>query len=76
MQEEELGEREKAADAAAKQLAAQQSALSTANKEKELLEEVQANLRGKLEESKQQLKGNEQMIRWLNAQVHCRHATR
>lgn len=28
-------------------------------------------LRAKLEESKQQLQSNEQMIRWLNQQVRC-----
>lgn len=32
-------------------------------------QEDKENLRSKLEESKQQLQGNEQMIRWLNNQV-------
>ena len=33
------------------------------------MQEDKENLRGKLEESKHQLQGNEQMIKWLNNQV-------
>jgi hypothetical protein len=33
------------------------------------LQSTNDELRGKLEDSKQQLKGNEQMIRWLNSQA-------
>ncbi len=33
------------------------------------LQEDNENIRGKLEESKHQLQGNEQMIKWLNNQV-------
>jgi F0F1-type ATP synthase delta subunit len=36
------------------------------------LQSTNDELRGKLEDSKQQLKGNEQMIRWLNSQA-CSH---
>jgi chromosome segregation ATPase len=69
VQEEELAEREKAADGASRELHELRRAHAAAADEHARLQAAHDDLRAKLEDSKQQLKGNEQMIRWLNGQA-------
>ena len=68
-QEEELQQREQDSATSARQLAELQTSATAAEDARARAEAVNGDLRGKLEDSKQQLQGNEQMIRWLNAQV-------
>ena len=68
-QEEELQQREQDSATSARQLAELQTAATASEDARARAEAVNGDLRGKLEDSKQQLQGNEQMIRWLNAQV-------
>jgi hypothetical protein len=69
MQEEELQERERFADNVERELHELRRKETVMNEEQTRMQSINEELRGKLEDSKQQLKGNEQMIRWLNAQV-------
>jgi hypothetical protein len=71
VQEEELQDREQALIDVERKLQDAQRQVGILQEENEKACRVNEELRSKLEDSKQQLKGNEQMIRWLNAQV-CR----
>ncbi|GIL47126.1 hypothetical protein Vafri_4030 [Volvox africanus] len=68
-QEEELQQREQALTSAMRELAALGQQLESQRNELGGLQAENESLRGKLEDSKQQLLSNEQMIRWLNQQV-------
>lgn len=68
-QEEELQERERSNDERVRELHELSRTHSAMCDEHARIQAVNGELRSKLEDSKQQLKGNEQMIRWLNSQV-------
>jgi spindle assembly abnormal protein 6 len=68
-QEEELTQRESSLEKAMK---AEQTATARSDhlqKELKAAEEAAGELRAKLDDARQQLQSNEQMIRWLNQQV-------
>ena len=69
MQEEELQEREAAGARLTHSLQELQREHTAALAERAAAAGANDELRAKLEDCAQQLKGNEQMIRWLNAQV-------
>lgn len=69
MQEEELQEREAASARLTHSLQELQREHTAALAEAAAAGAANDELRGKLDDCAQQLKGNEQMIRWLNAQV-------
>jgi len=75
LQEEELQTRERALEASEREIAALKRTLEALHGEAARTADANEELRAKLEDSKQQLKGNEQMIRWLNAQVRAGRAT-
>lgn len=68
-QEEEVAAKEAALAAAQRDIAAAQAGAETLSQQIRHLGAENDELRDKLEESKQQLQSNEQMIRWLNQQV-------
>ncbi|KXZ47486.1 hypothetical protein GPECTOR_35g924 [Gonium pectorale] len=68
-QEEELQQRDQALSSAMRDLTLQGQQLESLRSELGGLQAENESLRGKLEDSKQQLQSNEQMIRWLNQQV-------
>jgi spindle assembly abnormal protein 6 len=68
-QEEELQGREQALASALKELQTLTQAIETLRADRGLVAAENAELRSKVEESRQQLQSNEQMIRWLNQQV-------
>lgn len=65
-QEEELHGREQALASALKELQALTQAIETLRADRAQVASENAELRSKVEESRQQLQSNEQMIRWLN----------
>lgn len=71
-QEEEMQQRDQALGSARRDLAALTQQLEMQRTELSGLQAENDSLRGKLEDSRQQLQSNEQMIRWLNQQVGCR----
>lgn len=68
-QEEELHGREQALASALKELQALTQAIETLRADRAQVASENAELCSKVEESRQQLQSNEQMIRWLNQQV-------
>jgi regulator of replication initiation timing len=69
MQEEEVHNRDQALEAAGREIQDLKRQQAAGGDEAARMQCTIDDLRAKLEESKQQLKGNEQMIRWLNTQV-------
>lgn len=68
-QEEELQQRDQALGNALREVQSLTQAVNASRAEAGTVAAENVDLRTKLEESKQQLQSNEQMIRWLNQQV-------
>ncbi|PSC69139.1 spindle assembly abnormal 6-like protein [Micractinium conductrix] len=68
-QEEELAARERAAEDSAARARELQRELERASADADSLRREVGELRGKLDESKEQMASNDQMIRWLNNQI-------
>lgn len=68
-QEEELQQRDQALGNALREVQSLTQAVNASRAEAGSVAAENVDLRTKLEESKQQLQSNEQMIRWLNQQV-------
>jgi chromosome segregation ATPase len=73
VQEEEVQNRDQALEAAGREIQDLKRLHAATGDDATRMQSIIDDLRSKLEESKQQLKGNEQMIRWLNTQVRIQH---